>query len=150
MRQIGLINGPNINMLGSREPSVYGDVSLRDIEKMVSLSAKKQGFTLTCFQSNSEGEIIDFIQNQNQTAGLIINPGAFTHYSYAIRDCIKAVDLPTVEVHISAIYRREPFRHKSVIAPVCIGQISGFGDFGYLLALQGLIDYLIREGQDNC
>ncbi len=149
MEEILLVNGPNLNMLGTRQPEVYGSMTLPDIEKMVTLAAKKQGYTLKCFQSNSEGEIIDFMQQHALALGVIINPGAFTHYSYAIRDCIKSINTPTVEVHISAIYQREEFRHTSVIAPVCIGQISGFGDFGYLLALQGLIDYLCREEQDS-
>ena len=143
-----LVNGPNLNLMGAREPEVYGDTKLCEIEKMVTLAAGRQGFQITCFQANGEGEIIDFLQQHRGAAGLIINPGAYTHYSYAIRDCIKALGIPTVEVHISQIYHRESFRHTSVIAPVCIGQICGFGDFGYLMALQGLIDYLCREEQD--
>ena len=140
-----LVNGPNLNLLGTREPEVYGDTTLVDIEQMMIRATEKQGFSLKCFQANGEGEIIDFLQKHRDAAGLIINPGAYTHYSYAIRDCIKALSIPAVEVHISRIYQREPFRHTSVIAPVGIGQISGFGDFGYLLALQGLIDFLCGE-----
>lgn len=143
--EILLVNGPNLNLLGTREPDVYGDTTLTDIEKMVAHAAAKQGFTLKCFQANGEGEIIDFLQEHRGAAGLIINPGAYTHYSYAIRDCIKALEMPAVEVHISNIYQREAFRHTSVISPVCLGQISGFGDFGYLLALQALIDFLCGE-----
>ncbi len=143
--EILLVNGPNLNLLGTREPEIYGEAKLADIERMVTIAANKQGFRLSCFQANGEGEIIDFLHKHREAAGLIINPGAFTHYSYAIRDCIKALGIPAVEVHISQIYQREAFRHTSVIAPVCIGQISGLGDFGYLLALQGLIDYLCRE-----
>lgn len=149
MMEILLVNGPNLNLLGTREPEVYGDAALADIERMVALAAGKQGFRLCCFQANGEGEIIDFLQEHRRAVGLIINPGAFSHYSYAIRDCIKALAIPAVEVHISQIYQREPFRHTSVIAPVCIGQISGFGDFGYLLALQGLIDFLCREEKSS-
>lgn len=145
MEEILLVNGPNLNTLGSRQPDVYGTMTLLDIEQMVTFAAKRQGYTLKCFQANSEGEIIDFLQQHASAMGAIINPGAFTHYSYAIRDCIESINIPAVEVHISAIYQREEFRHTSVIAPVCIGQISGFSDFGYLLALQGLIDYLCRE-----
>ncbi len=149
MGEILLVNGPNLNLLGTRQPHIYGDTTLADIERMVTLAADKQGYTVRCFQSNGEGQIIDFLQQQSQACGIIINPGAFTHYSYAIRDCIESIKKPTVEVHISAIYQRDVFRHISVVAPVCIGQISGFGDFGYLLALQGLLDYLCREEQNG-
>jgi len=145
VKEILLVNGPNLNLLGDREPDVYGVVALAEIEQQVTIAAQRQGFQVRCFQANGEGQIIDFIQNHRTAAGLIINPGAYTHYSYAIRDCIQAVKIPAVEIHLSRIYQREPFRHHSVIAPVCIGQISGFGAFGYLLALQGLIDYLGRE-----
>lgn len=147
MEVILLVNGPNLNLLGQREPDIYGDTSLEDIEQMLSLAGEKQGFIIKPYQANCEGAIIDFLQEHSKSAvGLIINPGAFTHYSYAIRDCIAGIRLPAVEVHLSQIYQREQFRHKSVIVPVCIGQISGFAEFGYLLALQGVIDYLIKEG----
>mgnify|MGYP001157861224 CR=1 FL=1 len=147
--EILLVNGPNLNLLGTREPEWYGDATLTEIERMVEQAADRQGFRVRSYQANGEGEIIDFLQRHREAAGLIINPGAFTHYSYAIRDCIKALGIPAVEVHISQIYQRETFRHTSVIAPVCIGQISGFGGFGYLLALQGLIDFLCREEKDR-
>lgn len=150
MKVILLVNGPNLNLLGEREPEIYGAVTLADIEAMVTYAGQKQGYLIKSFQANSEGEIIDFIQEQSKSAiGLIINPGAFTHYSYAIRDCIAATNLPAVEVHISQIYQREEFRHKSVIAPVCIGQVTGFADFGYLLGLQGIIDYFLRGTSDD-
>jgi len=143
--EILLVNGPNLNLLGVREPEIYGSVTLEDIEKQVTLAAAKQGFSLKTFQSNSEGKIIDFLQENADAEGLIINPGAYTHYSYAIRDCIAGLRIPAVEVHLSQIYSREEFRQRSVIAPVCIGQISGFGDFSYLLGLQALIDYFTRR-----
>ncbi|NLM25659.1 MAG: type II 3-dehydroquinate dehydratase [Firmicutes bacterium] len=145
MTEILLVNGPNLNLLGVREPEIYGSVTLEDIEKQVTLAAAKQGFSLKTFQSNSEGKIIDFLQENADAEGLIINPGAYTHYSYAIRDCIAGLRIPAVEVHLSQIYSREEFRQRSVIAPVCIGQISGFGDFSYLLGLQALIDYFTRR-----
>ncbi len=145
MWEILLVNGPNLNLLGTREPNVYGTTSLADIEEMVVRAGEKQGIKVHAFQSNSEGTIIDFLQEHRSANGIIINPGAFTHYSYAIRDCLAALSLPVVEVHISQVYQREEFRHSSVIAPVCIGQISGFGDFGYLLGLQGLLDYLTKQ-----
>lgn len=147
MPHVLLVNGPNLNLLGVREPDIYGSVTLQDIEEMLNLAAKKQGYSLKAFQSNSEGKIMDFLQENHQAEGLIINPGAYTHYSYGIRDCIAGLKIPTVEIHMSQIYSREEFRHHSVIAPVCIGQISGFGDFGYLLALQALIDYFTRRNE---
>lgn len=145
MQQILLVNGPNLNLLGVREPDIYGNVTLADIEKMVSKAGERQGFAIKTFQSNSEGKIIDFLQANHTSMGLIINPGAYTHYSYAIRDCIAGLQLPAVEVHLSQIHQREEFRHQSVIAPVCIGQICGFGDFSYLLGLQALIDCFTRR-----
>lgn len=153
--KILLVNGPNLNLLGTREPEVYGHHTLGDIERMVTMEGQAQGVTIIPFQSNSEGAIIDFIQNQVDAQGIIMNPGALTHYSYAVRDCLAAVDVPTVEVHVSQIYAREDFRHKSVIAPVCLGQISGFGVYGYILGLLGLLAKLglgkevINDGKEN-
>jgi 3-dehydroquinate dehydratase-2 len=139
VKKVLLINGPNLNMLGIREPGVYGDLSLTSIEKKLHVLAEELSLALECFQSNHEGEIIDRIHAAYGTMdGIVINPGAFTHYSYAIRDAIAAVGLPTVEVHISNIHKREEFRHHSVTAPVVIGQISGFGAFSYELGLRAL------------
>lgn len=134
--RILLINGPNLNMLGYREPSIYGEISFNQlIEGLVSY-ANGLGIKLDAFQSNSEGEIIDELQSTKDTyEGILINPGAYTHYSYAIRDALSMVNIPAIEVHISNIYNREEFRHTSVIAPVCMGQISGLGFLGYYLAL---------------
>jgi len=136
-KQILLINGPNLNLLGKREPEIYGNLNLKQLEDNLKIKAEKAGLMLTTKQSNSEGQIIDFIHEafDNNFNGLIINAGAYTHTSIAIRDAISATNLPTIEVHISNIHKREKFRHSSLIAPVCIGQISGFGIKSYELAL---------------
>lgn len=139
--KILLINGPNLNMLGIREPSVYGNTSLVEMMDSVKEYACHMGIELDHFQSNSEGALIDRIQAAyDEYDGIILNAGAYTHYSYALRDAISAVSLPVIEVHISNIYKREDFRHISVLAPVCTGQISGLGQEGYYLAL----DYFYR------
>jgi 3-dehydroquinate dehydratase-2 len=144
MKKILVINGPTINMLGKREPKFYGDITLTDIEEQVSSLAKELKLELEFFQSNHEGEIIDKIQKAfNNTFGIIINPAAFTHTSVAIRDALVAVAIPTIEVHISNIYAREDFRHKSYIAPIALGQISGLGINGYLFALKKLATLVV-------
>lgn len=138
-----LVNGPNLNLLGIREPDKYGTNSLPIIIKALKSKAKELGYSLKDFQSNHEGEIIDFIQREGLTAcGLIINPGAYTHTSIAIRDAILSVGIPTVEVHISNIYKREAFRQKSFISDIAVGVITGFGDFSYHLGLLGLVNFL--------
>ncbi|MGE5629854.1 MAG: type II 3-dehydroquinate dehydratase [Caulobacteraceae bacterium] len=143
MKNILVINGPNLNMLGVRKKEVYGSMTLEQINSEVEKTAGELSVNVEFFQSNSEGEIITRIQqSRNNCSGIIINPGAYSHYSIAIRDAIESVLLPCMEVHISNIYAREEFRHISVIAPVCIGQISGLGSNGYNLALRGLVDYL--------
>ncbi|MBC7320799.1 type II 3-dehydroquinate dehydratase [bacterium] len=138
-----VINGPNLNRLGLREPDIYGRLTLADLEEILRKEGEILGLELDFFQSNSEGAIVDAIQQaKGRYDGLIINPGAYTHYSIAIRDAIAGEGIPTVEVHISNIYKREDFRHRSFIAPVAIGQITGFGIYGYILALYGLNNYL--------
>lgn len=140
MRKIRVINGPNINFTGIREKGIYGTKTLTDIESEIIAEAKKLGFECECFQSNHEGEIIDYIQKcyNDKVEGVVINPGAYTHYSYAIRDAISSVQIPFVEIHMSNIHTREEFRHTSVTVPVCKGQICGFGDYGYIMALMAL------------
>ncbi|MCH1626612.1 type II 3-dehydroquinate dehydratase [Fredinandcohnia quinoae] len=143
MKRLLLINGPNLNRLGLREPHIYGSVTLTELENDVIQFAKEQSAELNCTQSNYEGAIIDAIHGADGVyEGIIINPGAFTHYSYAIRDAIAGVNLPVIEIHISNIHTREEFRHTSVLAPVTIGQIVGFGLFGYKLAILALLDKL--------
>ena len=141
--KILVINGPNLNLLGQREPGIYGSQTLESINSDLSDDASAFGISLTFFQSNSEGEIVDAIQKVvGEFAGIILNPAAYTHTSVAIRDAISAVAVPTVEVHLSNVYSREEFRHKSLIAPVVLGQIAGFGPAGYKLALIGLVGFL--------
>ncbi len=143
MKRVLLIHGPNLNMLGRREPEVYGRQTLAQLNQMLEQFARENALQLRIIQSNHEGEIVEAVQQAADWAdGIVINPGAYTHYSYAIRDALAAVGLPAVEVHLTNIYAREPFRHHSVIAPVCLGQVCGFGGQAYLLALQGLLAVL--------
>ena len=145
-KKIMIINGPNLNMLGIREPNVYGSQSYSDLEAYIESYAETVNIEATVLQSNSEGEIIDFIHHAlGNYDAIIINPGAYTHYSYAIHDALSSVNLPTVEVHLSNIHKREEFRHKSITAPACIGQICGLGFRGYTLA----IDYLKETESDK-
>jgi 3-dehydroquinate dehydratase-2 len=142
--QILVVNGPNLNLIGTREPDVYGKVTLDEIKKMMAGLARELGAELKFVQSNHEGELVDYIQGAKKDGikGIIINPAAFTHTSVAIRDAVAAVELPTVEIHLSNIYAREEFRHKSLIAPVCAGQVAGFGGNSYLLGLRALVSIL--------
>lgn len=145
MAQIAVIHGPNLNLFGTRETHIYGSVTLDQINVRLQ-EAAGSSHELRIVQSNHEGVIIDTIHEaRNWANGLLINPGAFTHYSYAIRDAISAVKLPTVEVHLSNIHTRESFRHTSVIVPVCVGQIAGFGWRSYLHGLAALLDFLADQ-----
>lgn len=140
MARILVIHGPNLNLLGERQPEVYGEFNLEEINKKLKKLAHEEDVEIEIFQSNHEGEIVDAIgQAKNKFAVLLINPAAYTHTSVAIRDAIEAVKLPTVEVHLSNIYAREEFRHTSLIAPVACGQVCGFGVDSYLLGLRAAI-----------
>lgn len=142
MRKYLVINGPNLNMLGVREPGIYGEDNYDTLCAMINEKAAQLGVQVEIFQSNHEGAIIDKLQAAyGNIDGIVINPGALTHYSYALHDALKSVNIPAVEVHISNIHKREEFRHKSVTAPACIGQICGLGLFGYLLALEAVNKY---------
>lgn len=142
-RKILLLHGPNLNLLGTREPEVYGRMSLEDINTAASTHARQLKVELRAEQSNHEGALIDILHvARNWAHGVVFNPGAYTHTSIALRDAISAIQLPVVEIHLSNIHAREAFRHTSLLAPVCVGQISGFGWRGYLLAVTALVDYL--------
>ena len=138
-----VVHGPNLNLLGIREPQTYGSITLAQINQNLQQEAQRLQVSLSCLQSNHEGDLVDAIhQAQGKHQGIIINAGAYTHTSVAIRDALAGIDIPTVEVHLSNIYRRESFRHHSYIAAIAIGQISGFGANSYLLGLQALVNYL--------
>jgi 3-dehydroquinate dehydratase II len=138
-----VLHGPNLNLLGLREPEMYGSTTLTQINDSLELMSSRLQVKINCLQSNHEGSLVDAIHNARGVhAGILINPGAYTHTSVAIRDALAGVMIPTVEVHLSNIYTREEFRHHSFIAPVAIGQISGFGADSYLLGLQALVNYL--------
>ena len=144
--KILVVNGPNLNLLGTREPDVYGTLTLEKINEELALYAQSLGVEIEFFQSNIEGEIVDKIQqSRNDCHGIVINPAAYTHTSVAIRDAIAAVNLPSVEVHISNIHKREEFRKHSFIAPVCIGQIAGFGLDSYKLGLNAVVNFLSQK-----
>lgn len=144
--KILVIHGPNLHLLGRREPDTYGTTTLEEINKRLQQKAQELNVTLECFQSNHEGEALDRIgAAMDSFDGILINPAAWTHTSVAVRDAIAATGLPAVEVHLSNVYAREPFRHTSYTAPVCIGQISGFGPDSYILGLEGLYRRLVRQ-----
>ena len=143
MLKIGIINGPNLNMLGKRDQNIYGNLTLEEMNHRIESFAKEEDIELTIKQSNSEGEIIDSIQRfSSQVDGLIINPAAYTHYSYAIADALRDCTIPTIEVHLSDIFSREDFRRKSVTASACTEQIAGFGYQSYILAIYALQDLI--------
>lgn len=146
MRKILVIHGPNLNLLGTREPEIYGKMTLKEINANLNQYAKSKKISLKIVQTNWEGKIIDLIQKaKGKFDGIIINPAAYTHYSIAIYDTILAVGIPTIEIHLSNIYKREEFRRKSVIAPACMGQICGFGLKSYIMAVDVLTEILGRK-----
>lgn len=144
MKKILVIHGPNLDLLGTREPEIYGSLTLEKINRMLNAQAKKQGVSLTIRQSNHEGKIVDLIgkAGKNRFAAILINPAAYTHTSVALRDAIVACGVPVIEVHLSNIYSREEFRHKSLVSPVAKGTIMGFGAGSYLLGLSAILDLL--------
>ena len=145
-RSVALINGPNLNLLGTREPEIYGSDTLQDIERELATYSAKLGIKITSYQSNVEGILIDAIQESaRRDYGIIINPGGYSHTSVAIRDALAACQIPVIEVHLSNLWKREEFRHTSLISPVCAGVISGFGKVGYRLALDALVDLWERK-----
>lgn len=147
--KIMVLNGPNLNILGKREKSIYGNLTLEYIENKLMELARVLDAQLECFQSNSEGDLIDALQRAGEACrGVVFNPGAYTHYSIALRDAVAALDIPVLEVHLSNIYSREEFRHRSVIAPVSAGQISGLGLNSYLLGLRAVVE-LARQGEEG-
>ena len=144
--KILVIHGPNLNMLGRREKTIYGEKTLAEIDSLLMKQAEKLGAEVATFQSNSESDLIDFVQSQSsRAAGVIINPGALTHYGFSLRDALVDVALPIIEVHLSNIYAREEWRAKSVIAPIAMGQISGLGWRGYVAALEILVGEIKGE-----
>jgi 3-dehydroquinate dehydratase-2 len=136
-----VLHGPNLNLLGTREPAIYGSLSLAALDRMIRDHARRRGLRVECRQSNLEGQLVDWLQDAERAGftGIVLNPGAFTHYSIALRDTVAAIRVPVVEVHLSNIHGREEFRRHSVIAGVARGQISGFGPQSYLLALDALL-----------
>lgn len=150
MLKIAVVNGPNLNMLGNREPGIYGNMTLAQINEKLTQRGQALDVSIQCFQSNSEGALIDYLQEHAETLdGIILNAGALTHYSIALHDAIAWIKAPTIEVHISNIYAREPFRHHSVIAAVCRGHIVGLGWRGYLLALEALVELLHEQRKEG-
>ena len=146
MPRVLVLHGPNLNMLGTREPSLYGRADLKTINATLEQVAAARGAHVECRQSNIEGELVTWIQEaRTRFDGVVINPAAYTHTSVAIRDAIAAVHVPTVEVHLSNIHQREEFRHRSYVAGVALGQIAGFGPTSYVLGLHGLLDYLAEK-----
>lgn len=140
MKHISILNGPNLNLLGTRERDVYGNRRLADVEDLCRRWGEARGFEVQCRQSNHEGELIDWLHEaaREERAGVVLNAGGYTHTSVALRDAIAGIAVPVVEVHISNVHAREPFRHRSLIAPVCAGTIAGFGVLGYELAIHAL------------
>jgi 3-dehydroquinate dehydratase-2 len=146
MSAILVLHGPNLNLLGQREPEVYGQLTLSEIDQKLLKAGEEMGLEVRSFQANGEGALIDALHEaQDWASGVIFNPGGYTHTSVALRDAVAAIDLPVIEVHLSNVYAREAFRHQSLISPVCVGKISGFGWRSYLLGLQALA-WIIKEG----
>lgn len=149
MSELVLLNGPNLNLLGLREPEIYGGDTLADLEDQLTAIAKRAGHELVCFQSNSEGALIDKIHEHREAEFAICNLGAYTHTSIAIRDALLATEIPFIEVHISNVYARERFRHKSLFSDLAIGSIVGLGTYGYALAMQAVVEALDGHEEED-
>lgn len=148
--KILVVNGPNLKLLGTREPAIYGRETLDDILRKLSAHAAKKNIAMDVFQSDIEGDLVDAIGKARGVCdGIVINPAAYTHTSVAVRDALAACGVPAVEVHLSNTHKREPFRHESLTAAVCVGQVMGFGGAGYVLALEGLLTYIEEERQKS-
>ena len=145
MPAVLLLNGPNLNLLGSREPEIYGSTTLTDIEAQVSSALRERKIECEVFQSNSEGELIDWLHKQRDADFLLLNPGAFTHTSVGLRDAVLAIEIPFLEIHLSNVHQREEFRHHSYFSDIAIGSLVGLGVKGYLLATQFAVDYLEKK-----
>jgi 3-dehydroquinate dehydratase-2 len=142
-----VLHGPNLNLLGTREPEVYGRTTLEQINRDLIALAQEFGVEIDCYQSNHEGHLIDRLQaGMGNTDGVIFNPGGYTHTSVALRDCIAGINIPTIEVHLSNVHAREEFRHRSLLAPVCKGQITGLGAIGYTLAFHAMLEDFAKRG----
>ena len=149
MQKVLLINGPNLNLLGSREPEIYGSTTLKEIEKKVVSTLRGHEIDCESFQSNSEGEIIDWLQNNRTADFLLLNPGALSHTSVGLRDAVLGVGIPFIEIHLSNVHKREEFRHHSYFSDIAIGALAGLGVKGYLLAAEFAVDYLKQKGNNN-
>ena len=149
MSKVLLINGPNLNLLGSREPEIYGSITLKEIEKKVVSTLRGHEIDCESFQSNSEGEIIDWLHNNRRADFLLLNPGALTHTSVGLRDAVLGVEIPFIEIHLSNVHKREEFRHHSYFSDIAIGALSGLGVKGYLLAAEFAVDYIKQKGNNN-
>ena len=149
MPKVLLINGPNLNLLGSREPEIYGSTTLMEIEKKVASTLREHKIECESFQSNSEGEIIDWLHNNRRADFLLLNPGALSHTSVGLRDAVLGVGIPFIEIHLSNVYKREEFRHHSYFSDIAIGALTGLGVKGYLLAAEFAVDYIEQKGKIN-
>ena len=149
MPKVLLINGPNLNLLGSREPEIYGSTTLKEIEKKVVSTLRGHDIDCESFQSNSEGEIIDWLHNNRRADFLLLNPGALSHTSVGLRDAVLGVKIPFIEIHLSNVHKREEFRHHSYFSDIAIGALAGLGVKGYLLAAEFAVDYIEQKGNNN-